>query len=99
MSNFEDVVREHLRITILRILLESPSYTMNDSMITDMTKNYGQTPSRDKTRTELFWLKEQGLIRTDGEGKLIIASLTERGADAARGRTTVPGVKRPSAGS
>ena len=99
MNDFERVVREHLRITILKILLDSPSYTMNDSMITDLTGSYGQTPSRDKTRTEIFWLKEQGLVRTDGESRLIIATLTERGADVARGRVTVPGVKRPSAGN
>lgn len=99
MSKYDDIIRAHLRITILRILLESPSYTSNDSMITDLTKIYAITPSRDKTRTELAWLKEQGLVETDGEGKLIIATLTMRGEEAANGCITVPGVKRPSAGS
>ncbi|MCG8635434.1 MAG: ArsR family transcriptional regulator [Desulfobacterales bacterium] len=99
MSDRGDVVRKHLRITILRILLESPGYTANNSMITDLTQNYGQRPSRDNVRIELSWLKAQGLVNTDGESKLIIASLTERGADVARGREVIPGVKRPSAGS
>ena len=94
--NYEQTVQEHLRLTILRILADDTDYTMNDSLITDLTENYGFTPSRDRVRTELAWLKEQGLVRTDTDPGITIAILTERGADAAYGRVTVPGVKRPS---
>ncbi|MCP3942049.1 MAG: ArsR family transcriptional regulator [Desulfobacteraceae bacterium] len=91
-------MQEHLRLTLLRLLADDPDYTMNDSLLTDLTYNYGFTPSRDKVRTELSWLKEQGLITTDGDPKITIAKLTERGSDVARGRVTVPGIKRPSPG-
>jgi len=70
---------------------------MNESLLTDLTESYGFTPSRDRVRTELAWLAEQGLVTLD-EGNIIIAKLTERGADVARGRVTVPGIKRPSPG-
>jgi Fe2+ or Zn2+ uptake regulation protein len=95
--SFEQTLQEHLRITILRLLLEDPDYTLNESLITDLTEDYGFTPSRDKVRTQLAWLKEQGLVAYDDDPKIIIAELTERGGDAARGRVTVPGIKRPSA--
>jgi Fe2+ or Zn2+ uptake regulation protein len=93
---YEQTIQEHLRLTLLRLLAEDPDYTMNDSLLTDLTENYGFTPSRDKVRMELSWLAEQGLIRTDNDPKITIAILTERGADVARGRVTVPGIKRPS---
>lgn len=94
--SFERTVREHLRITILRLLFEDPNYTLNDSMITDLTEEYGFTPSRDKVRTELAWLKEQDLVSFEPDPNIVIAALTERGADVAQGRVTVPGIKRPS---
>ena len=94
--SYEQTVQEHLRITLLRLLSEDPNYTMNDSILTDLTENYGFTPSRDRVRTELAWLAEQGLVKADSEPGITIATLTERGADAARGRVTIPGVKRPS---
>ena len=95
--SYEQTIQEHLRITLLRLLYEDPDYTQNDSLLTDLSEAYGFTPSRDKVRTELAWLAEQGLVTID-DGKIIIAMLTERGADVARGRVTVPGVKRPSPG-
>ena len=94
--NYEQTIREHLRLTILRLLAEDPDYTINDSLITDLTGGYGFTPSRDKVRTELAWLKEQGLVTTDNDPVILIATLTERGADVALGRVRVPGIKRPS---
>jgi len=54
--SYEQTVQEHLRITLLRLLSEDPNYTMNDSILTDLTENYGFTPSRDRVRTELAWL-------------------------------------------
>ena len=96
--SYERTIQEHLRITLLRLLVDDPNYTLNDSMLTDLTEPYGFNPSRDKVRTELNWLKEQGLVTTDNDPGITIATLTERGMDVANGRTTVPGVKRPSPG-
>ena len=96
--SYAQKVREHVRLTILRLLEEDPNYTMNESMLTDMVPEYGFTQSRDQIRTELAWLREQGLIRYDSNPVIIIAHLTGRGADVALGRTTVPGVKRRSSG-
>ena len=94
--SYEQKIQEHLRLTLLRLLNEDPDYTLNESLLTDLTEDYGFTPSRDKVRIELFWLKEQNLVTLDTGSNLIIATLTGRGADVARGRAIIPGIKRPS---
>ena len=96
--SFANTVEEHLRLTILRLLAADAEYTLNDSLITDLTRDYGFTPSRDNVRTQLSWLREQGLVSCDDHPGIIIATLSERGLDAAEGRARVPGVKRPSPG-
>ena len=93
--SYADYVTEHLRITILRLLDESPSMKSNESVLVDAVDEYGFAPSRDKVRTELYRLKEQGLVELKGESCLV-AGLTARGEDVARCRVVVPGVKRPS---
>lgn len=92
---YDAVVIEHLRITLLRLLEEQPGRVLNESILGDLSERYGFAPSRDRLRTELRWLEEQGLVSLTGEGCLV-ATLTERGEDVARCRVEVPGVKRPS---
>ena len=93
--SYDVVITEHLRITILRLLEETPSRVFNESILLDKVERYGFAPSRDRLRTELRWLEEQGLVNLAGEACLV-ATLTERGEDVARCRVMVPGVKRPS---
>jgi repressor of nif and glnA expression len=93
---YSDVVIEHLRITILRLLNEAQGLTLNESVIADAVFSYGFAPSRDRVRTELRWLEEQGLVVLTGPGECLVAQLTARGEDVAACRATVPGVKRPS---
>lgn len=97
-ANYEGTVREHLRITLLRLLAEQPDYTLNESILADLSTNYGFNPSRDRVRTELAWLREQGLVSTQDLGGFVVATLSERGEDVANGRVVVPGVKRPRPG-
>lgn len=96
--DYGNIVAEHLRITILRLLSEHPSYTLNDSMIRDLVPRFGFRPSRDSIRTQLAWLAEQGLVTVSCNGDCHVAHLTERGEEVAKGYATVPGVKRPSPG-
>ncbi|WP_028588252.1 hypothetical protein [Desulfocurvus vexinensis] len=96
--SYEKYLVEHLRITILRLLLEQTDYTLNESLIADMSTEYGFSPSRDRVRNELYWLREQGLVELREPSGLAVATLTERGADVAAGRALAPGIKRPSPG-
>ena len=91
-----ELMREHVRLSLLRGLHESPRYITNSSMLTDRVQAFGLDVSRDSVHIELHWLAEQGLVRVDPMSDLLVAELTARGADAVAGRTNVPGVKRPS---
>jgi hypothetical protein len=94
-----DVVTEHLRLSILRVLDNAPSFTANDSIIHQVTQEFGIVATRDRIKTELAWLAEQGLVVTHEVMTVVVATLTERGGDVAHGRAVQPGVKRPSPGS
>ena len=96
--DYQTLVAEHLRITVLRLTAEGPSYSINESLLVDLSTSYGFNPSRDRMRTELNWLAEQGLVTLSGPDHCRTAKLTERGADVAAGRATVPGIKRPGPG-
>lgn len=95
---FQQVMHEHRRISILRVLASDGSGgECNDSILHSEVVRAGVRSSRDQVRTALFWLQEQGLItlRTLDSGT-IVATITQRGLDVAHGNTTVPGVQRPS---
>ena len=95
--SYTDHVAEHLRITLLRLLDDSPGMCSNDSLLADAVGEYGFAPSRDKVCTELAWLKEQGLVILEDKDCTVV-TLTRRGEDVAKCRVIVPGIKRPSRG-
>ncbi len=92
--------REHLRLAMLRLLAEMPDYTLNASLLQEGADAVGVPASRTEVEAEIAWLGEAALvtIRRYGETNLIIPTLTDRGLEVAKGRATVPGVKRPSPG-
>lgn len=90
--------RQHRRLTVLRILGEAPGYSANESLLHQMVEQFGFRASRDQVRGDLTWLAEQGLVTTEETAGLLIATITQRGGDVAAGRSSVPGVKRPSPG-
>lgn len=95
--NYAEFLQQDQRLVILRILAELPSYRTNSSVLVTLLGNFGHSPSRDKVKTELRWLEEQGLLSVEDVGDVYVATLNERGADVAAGRASVPGVKRPGA--
>ena len=95
MSTFADLIASDIRLVVLRCLAEDPGYDLNESMVQSMLEAMGHNESRDRVRTELAWLAEQGLITVATVMNVVVATLTARGADVAEGRSTVPGVKRP----
>lgn len=95
--SYQETMREHQRICILRMLDQVPDYTMNESMIADELGRWALACSRDQLKSLLAWLAEQGLITCEPIGHSQIARITQRGQDVANGLALVPGVKRPSA--
>ncbi len=96
--SFSDVVQEDRRLVILRLLDQAAGATANDSILYSALPEIGHRCSRDQVRTELRWLEEQRLVTVEAMagGAVLVATLTERGADVQAGRATQPGVKRPS---
>lgn len=93
--SFSDLYTQDQRLALLRILEQDPVYTLNESMLQDCMGRLGHKCSRDCVRTQLAWLKEQGLVTIDETLGFYVATLTARGLDVAQGTATVPGVKRP----
>lgn len=100
MNTFEEAFTADLRLAMLRTLNQAPGCKVNDSMLQSALDELGQVHSRDRIRTEIAWLDEQGLVESRNimDGAVITVELTGRGTDVATGRATVPGVKRPRPG-
>lgn len=95
--SYADHFASHLRLTLLRILAEAPQFKANSSLLCDAADSVGVSASRDRVKTELAWLAEQQLVTiVQPTSGLLVATLTERGADVASGRSSAPGVQRPS---
>lgn len=97
--SFRDHLTADLRLVLLRVLECAPSYECNSSILQMSVEDYGHNASRDQIHTELTWLSEQGLVTVDKPvATVLVATLTGRGLDVAKGRSSVPGVKRPGPG-
>ena len=96
-QSFSEYMRGDIRLVVLRLLADMPAYRANSSILTISLDRFGHTASRDHIKTEIHWLAEQGLLTVEDIGAVLVATITERGADVARGRALVPGVARPGA--
>ena len=95
MNAFGDLVDADRRLVILRCLKEDSGYSLNESVIQAMLEALGHNVSRDRVRTDLGWLLEQGLVTIEEVVSVQVATITDRGIDVATGKAVVPGVKRP----
>lgn len=94
--DYSDHHTAHLRITLLRLLAGQAAYKGNSSLLCDGADAVGFSTTRDRVKTELTWMAEQGLVKTATlDTGLMIATLTERGHDVSAGKVRVPGVKPP----
>lgn len=92
--SFEALKTADMRLVMLRSIDEDGD-SLNESMLQDVLELYGHTVSRDRVRTEMRWLEEQGLLSIDVIAAIMVGRLTGRGADVATGKATIDGVKRP----
>lgn len=95
MSRFDELIVSDIRLVILRTLAEDPGYSHNEIILKDVLGVMGHKVTGDSLRAQLSWLHEQGLVTTEGVANLVVATLTQRGADVASGAARCPGVKRP----
>lgn len=93
--SFADIVVADIRLVILKALAEDRGYSMNESVLQEVLGMFGHTVSRDRVKTELRWLEEQGLVEISEVVGVLVAKVTGRGIDVATGAAHVDGVKRP----
>lgn len=87
---------QHLRLAVLRALLDLPEQSGHESLIVDMVNAVNIMADRDQVRGAITWLHEQRLVLADVRKGCLVADLTELGERTAEGRRSYPGVKRPS---
>lgn len=87
---------QHLRLAVLRALLDLPEATGHESLITDLVNGVAIMADRDQVRGAITWLSEQQLVVAEVKRGAMCASLTDRGERVAEGRAVYPGIKRPS---
>lgn len=98
MKTFVERLREDRRLVLLRLLSEQPGYRANSSNLHAGLHALAVPASRDDVTTDLHWLCDQSLVLLESVPEvpdLVIASITSRGDDVAKGRVIVPGVRRP----
>lgn len=93
--SYQEIVAADIRLSILAALEQDPAYSHNEYVLGSVLGAVGHAIGRDRLRTELAWLAEQGLITLEAGSDIQVAKLTARGEDVALGRARVPGVKRP----
>ncbi len=71
--DFADVVVADIRLCVLRILAEDRGYSMNESVLQEVLGIFGHTVSRDRVKTELRWLEEQGLVTVENVVGVMVA--------------------------
>ncbi|UIZ57793.1 ArsR family transcriptional regulator [Acinetobacter sp. SCLZS86] len=94
--SFENHLKEEMRLVLLRLLNELPSYRGNSSTLYSHLIRWGLSFSRDQVKTELYWLKEQGCIAIELDEAVMVVKLLPRGQDVVLGYAKVPGIQRPS---
>lgn len=95
----DDIAASHLRLTLLRLLAGAPGYRANSSILHSAAADFGFVTSRDRIKTELAWLAEQGCVTAADVMGLTVATLTARGHEVAEGMAIQPGVQRPAPGA
>lgn len=95
MPKLQQLITEGLRLAVLGIAAEVPQGFVNECVLLRGVEALGYPVSRDRLLTEIAWLEEQSLIETSSVQRLMLVKIKRRGADAASGRATVPGVERP----
>ena len=94
MSPYLEHNSRHRRLSILRVLSESPEFRANDSLLSMVVNEFGIVSTRDQLRTDITWLRDQGFVTVKETAGIMVVTLTEGGGDIAAGRRTDPGIAK-----
>ncbi|MGR3501590.1 VpaChn25_0724 family phage protein [Pseudaestuariivita sp.] len=92
----KQVETEKRRLEILRCLNAAPEYTLQAPILRQHCVAMGIPSTNDQVAAALEWLEEQELACTRRTmARVLVATLTARGAEVATGAATTAGVARP----
>ena len=98
--SLEMIMREERRLAMLKLLAKAPGRSANAYVVARSLPQLGHPCTLDQVKTDLAWLLEQGLIKTeDMGGGMVVATLLNRGHEVQAGLANVPGVAIPFAGA
>ena len=95
MTAYNDTVRKHRRLAILRHLEQCAEYVSDASILTDVLAGVGVRSSYSQVITELAWLKENGFLEFDDKADFVVVTATRTGIEVATGQATHPEIQRP----
>lgn len=94
--NYSEAVTQDARLRLLQMLAAKPAYTGNEvALQSELASKYGHALARDRVRTELTWLEDQGLLVLQKPGGIMLATLTGTGLEVSGGIGRNPGVAAP----
>lgn len=91
------VMAAQIRVTVLQLLAGQHGGSANDAVLYEAVNAMDLRCSRDEMREHLFWMAGQNMLSVLDmrlRSGLVVATLTERGADVAAGRSFIAGVAR-----
>lgn len=98
MNEFAKRLAEDRRLCVLRLLKETGGRA-NESVLQSGLEALGHTRlSRETVRSDIRFLIDCGCLTDEFYGEVQVVTLTRRGLEAAEGRITIEGIKRPSIG-
>lgn len=83
------------RLAVLQLLADQAGGSANDAALCEAVNALDHVCSRDRMREMIFWLQSQGALHVLDlriSSGLVVATLTEKGHDIARGRSRIAGV-------
>lgn len=92
----EDIMREQARLIILKALADQVDETLNSDLLAHEMEAFGIRKPREWLHDQLAWLTSMEAVRTERVGTLLVATLTEKGAQHLRREIAIEGIKRPS---
>lgn len=96
-EGYQEKFNEEVRLVILKALNEEPNHRLNESLLMQVLTNFAMNRTREHLRTQLRWLADQAsAIKITEAGSVLIAELTQAGAEHLERVSTIEGVKKPS---
>lgn len=93
---FKDVFAEQQRIIMIQAMEQDSDYSLNDQLLQKVLEMFGHSISIDRIDSHLRFLEDCDVVTIENLGHgMLVAKLTQRGCDVARGRARVDGVDRP----